>query len=324
MLALAMACSGVQAGTTIPAVFEAGHVYATPRLSDGSLLRLLVDTGGGGAWTYWLGEWSRAGQGLVAMAPCSLGEESVPQYVPPSFRGVPLPAPNGPCKGVSRYPTEPGVRGTFDGMLGANYLSTQGVWTFDYPAQRLVLEDHGWTAGAAAHRVPLGFDVLRNGLRRGFPRVTMIVAGEPIDMLLDTGATSHPTAETRVATGEPVARGEGVTSYITTSMLERWHRAHPEWRVIEHGDDLFGSANASRVIRVPEIVWAGYSMGPVWFTERPDSAFHQMMASMMDRRPDGALGANVFRHFVLTMDYPGEAAWATCHDTSFCHTMLAE
>ena len=47
-------------GTVIHTVFEAGHIYATPRLINGSTIRLMVDTGGGGAWTYWLGQWSPA------------------------------------------------------------------------------------------------------------------------------------------------------------------------------------------------------------------------------------------------------------------------
>jgi len=57
---------------------------------------------------------------------------------------------------------------------------------------------------------------------------------------------------------------------------------------------------------------AGSRIGPVWFTHRPDAAFHDMMSSMMDARVEGAIGGNVFRHFVMTVDYPGAAAYFRC------------
>jgi hypothetical protein len=36
------------------------------------------------------------------------------------------------------------------------------------------------------------------------------------------------------------------------------------------------------------------------------------MAQMMDKSTEGAVGGNVFRHFVMTIDYPGEAAYFRC------------
>jgi hypothetical protein len=75
------------AGTTIPTVFEAGHIFATPRLASGATIRLMVDTGGGGDWTYWLGQWSSASRGLIKLAPCSIGGDSVEQFQPLSYAG---------------------------------------------------------------------------------------------------------------------------------------------------------------------------------------------------------------------------------------------
>jgi hypothetical protein len=50
----------------------------------------------------------------------------------------------------------------------------------------------------------------------------------------------------------------------------------------------------------------------VWFTERPDRAFHGMMASIMDAAPEGAIGANVLGRFRMTIDYPHATAWFRC------------
>jgi hypothetical protein len=209
---------------------------------------------------------------------------------------------------------------TIDGMLGANYLASHGIWTFDYPARQLVLEDRNWLPDGTARRAPLGFQSTPIGLRRGFPRLTMSVEGKPIEMLLDTGATAQPTAETLAATKQALANHQSVTSYITKSMFNQWHRSNPDWTVIEKGDDLFGSQQTSRVIRVPAIRWAGFRMGPVWFTERANINFYGQLADQMDRRPEGALGANVFQHLKLTIDYSRGAAWITCKDRSFCRS----
>ncbi|MET0332431.1 MAG: hypothetical protein ABW154_13490 [Dyella sp.] len=312
--------AAAQAATVIPTVFEAGHIYATPTLANGKQLRMLVDTGGGGAWTYWL-KASRARQmGLKEVAACNL-DGPIDMLQLPLYQGTGLPVPAGPCHGVSRVSDEEAGSSGYDGQMGGRYLSVLGVWTFDYPGQRLIWEARSWRAPVTAQRARFGFAYVPKGLSQGFPRLTIIVDGQSLDMLLDTGATSHPTTAMRAASGEPVVNGEGVTSYITTSILERWHRQHPDWRVIDRGDDLFGVKQATRTIRVPRIQWAGYSMGPVWFTERSDQDFHAALDGLMDKPPVGALGGNVFRHFVMRIDYPRKTAWLRCADAVFCQAL---
>ena len=131
-------------------------------------------------------------------------------------------------------------------------------------------------------------------------------------MLLDTGATSYPTPTAARISGTPTVQGEGVTSYITTGTLERWHKTHPDWRVVENADNKVAARPLRRIIEVPEVEIADWSVRPVWFTEQPDNAFHEYMAQMMDKPTEGAVGANVFRHFVMTIDYPREAAYFRC------------
>src|SRR6202012_3180536 len=137
--------------------------------------------------------------------------------------------------------------------------------------------------------------------------------GIPINMLLDTGATAHPTAAGKAAAGtETEADGTGVTSYITPRMFDIWHKKHPGWRVVESGDDLLGAQFSARLIEVPKVQIAGWSIGPIWFTERPNKAFHKMMARIMDETPEGAGGGNMLSHFSMTIDYTRAKAWFTC------------
>lgn len=310
MLALVLAMAAAATAQTVPTDYVAGHFYATPRTTDRQSLRLLVDTGGGGtAGMYWLTAQAAARLGLGA-ASCT-AEASVKAASAPSFEpGKALPPPQGVCGGRSVMVND--VPYDSDGQLGAAYLGTR-VWTFDYPGRRLVAEGADWKPVAAAHATPLGFQRDAQGDPvQHFPRVVVRIDGQPIDFLLDTGATAHPTKEGRQASGIETVQGEGVTSYVTTHTFDRWHAAHPDWPVVVHGDDLFGPSHVMRLIEVPKLEIAGWVVGPVWFTERPDRAFHGMMAEIMDKPPEGAIGGNVFRHFRMTLDYPHATAWFDC------------
>jgi hypothetical protein len=200
-----------------------------------------------------------------------------------------------------------------DGQLGASYLLGR-IWTFDYPAGRLAEEPAKWVPEGHRRSVPLGLPRDKQGVPgTGFARITVWIDAKAIDMLLDTGATGHPTKLAAKA-GVPVAAdGYTAASFITSSLFERLRKSHPDWQVLQEGDDLF-KQHVSRMIRVPAVEVAGYKVGPVWFTERPDRAFHVYMSSLMDKPVDGAIGGNVLQNFVVTIDYPGAKAYFYCPD----------
>jgi hypothetical protein len=308
---------GGQAGAEVlPTVYEAGHFYATPETADGQKLRLVVDTGGGGRHgMYWITAAAAKRLHLETRA-CKIGDGSIvvadiPEYKP----GHALPPPSGPCGNAVMVQNLPSyTRSTHDeGQFSGSYLYVKGTWTFDYPDRRLILQGNAWHPDPAAHPTPLGFQRDDQGHATfGYARITIRVDGQPLDMLLDTGATAHPTPAGKKASGTPTVNGLGVTSYITASVFNRWHEAHPDWRVVSDGDGLGGPKHPMPIIEVPEVEIAGWSVGPVWFTERPDRAFHDMMSSMMDKRIEGAVGGNVFRHFVMTIDYPQATAYFRC------------
>jgi hypothetical protein len=311
LLATAASTASPARSVVLPTRYEAGHFYAVPETAGGERLKLLVDTGGGGSnGMYWITQ-AAAKRLHLATRACTAVGGSVAVAQPPAYkagRGLPPPLP-GRCGAMLMVnPSNYDV----DGQLGAGYLPGR-VWTFDYPARRLILEGAGWRPDPASHPTALGFPRSAKGeLASGFARITIRVDGQPLDMLLDTGATAHPTAAGEKASGTPTVDGYGVTSYITTSVLERWHHAHPDWRVVDKGDDLFGAGRATRLIEVPQVGIAGWSIGPVWFTERSDHAFHDFMSSMMDKQVEGAVGGNLFGHFVMTIDYPDAKAYLRC------------
>lgn len=299
----------------IPTVYESGHFYATPTLNTGKTMRMLLDTGGGAVPSYWINKFQADAMSLTTDGYCEMDGQRYALTHPKFRSGEGLPRFSGPCNGVLIISSSNETRA--DGQLVPFYFS-HGVWTYDYPGKKVILRAKSWTTTVDAHKTELGFRT-SPGLVFGWPRVVLTVDGQAFDMLLDTGATAHPTPEGLKASGMSTTAGLGVTSYITKSTMDAWRKKHPDWVVIEQGDDLFPK-RVFPIIRVPKVQIAGWELGPIWFTERPDSAFHGMMASLMDRSPDGAVGANIFEHFRMTIDYPQRTAWFEC--VSACKSIL--
>lgn len=307
------------AAVDVPASYVAGRVIAEPRTSDGHTLKMWVDTGGGGGNGMYLLT-DRAVRHLhLHTSHLAFDRQSVKVVDLPSFtHGAGIPAPAGKyAKAIVvpslQLPIDPMH---YDGMLGAGYLpgnfaTHSRIWTFDYPGQHLTLQGASWRPPADAHSVPLHFPVDNEGhFESGFARIVVHVGGNPLSALLDTGATGYPTPA--AATAEGGTATVRATSFITTSQLDRWHKAHPSWHVVENADRLKAKGKPMRAIEVPEVEIAGWRIGPVWFTERPDTNFHDFMSGMMDEQVEGAIGGNAFQHFAMTVDYGHARAWFRC------------
>jgi len=193
---------------------------------------------------------------------------------------------------------------SFDGMLGAYWFGNKR-WRFDYAEGTLYRVDSiDWQALPTAQTVELGFmtDSIGRALTH-FPRLDVIVDGDTIPTLLDTGA--------KIALSDDAAtimrqEGEVAGSFIISTHLDRWRRDHPDWRVIEGGDVHLDMD----LIEVPEVTVAGHTVGPVWFARRPDRNFTEYMSQWMDQPVEGAVGGSCFRHFEsVVVDYVARKAY---------------
>jgi hypothetical protein len=307
-----LAASAAEAGTdepaAVPTEFRHDRIFVVAHAPDGTPLSFYTDSGGGfNAITPSLmrrlglvpqGEFEDdAGQKLLLV--------DYPAFM--TRAGIPPPSQERAFKGRLAVLDVSGHEHGVAGFLGSRWFAGR-VWEIDYPHASLRVLPPDWKAtGLDERRAPLGFREGADGVRDlNFPRITIAVDGESLDMLLDTGATARLTETSSPVYGVPVGSRVGA-SYITTSIFERWVSRHPDWRVIDRADSVTG--RAFPMIRVPAITVGGQTVGPVWFVSRPDANFRDMMSAMMDKPIEGAIGGSALTYFRVVIDYPGAAAY---------------
>ena len=286
----------------LPVKYDEDRFYIQPITGDGGVtLNFFTDTGGG------LFIFADAAERLKL--PLLKGEtkDAPTMTTLPKFKvNASIPAPTG--KGTRIFVAPVAQRNwmsaDWSGMLGQQWFAGR-IWTFDYPKRQLLLRADGDSPKQKqTHRVALGFQTDSKGVHKtDFPRIQVVVDGDTIDLLFDTGATTSLTDTALTALNDKRAAIRA-TSFITTSIFEKWRKAHPQWKVVENAEKGSGQA----MIEVPSVSVAGYAVGPVWFTRRPDKNFHEYMSQWMDKRVEGALGGNALRSFRITVDYPHAVA----------------
>lgn len=270
----------------LPCDFIGGRFVLRVPVSPGRIIRLLVDTGGG----YHLDPSSATG---LARVPTGLVEhpEGVRLHLDPPIVGHDI------ATLIARQTDEPGL----DGALPAQWFADR-VWRFDFAGGVLFLHEPDDPEPLGA--VPLGFPSSGSHRTSAFPRVRVGIDAEPVDVLLDTGATAQLTDGARQQLGW--AARHGAISFATESLIGRWRAQHPDWPVIAYPSTL--GVNVNCMIRVPGVVFGVLDLGPVWFESRPDRNFVESMSQWMDRTVVGALGANAFAGRRLTLNYPRATA----------------
>jgi hypothetical protein len=311
-LVLAAAAPGYASSTSkrpvaVPAEFRHDRIFVVAKAPDGAPVSFYTDSGGG----------FNAIRSSVARRLGLAEQTEADGDTGKTIRWTHYPAFM-VRSGIPRPPWDPGLKGRLvvtdedlfevDGFLGGRWFAGR-VWAIDYPGSSLSVLPPAWEkpADLAERRVPLGFHTNARGRRdTHFPRITISVDGEPLDMLLDTGATAQLTESSGTAYG--LAAGTRVgASFITKSTFDKWVGQHPDWKVVQRADMVTGQTFP--MIEVPRITIGAQTVGPVWFTQRPDGAFRVWMSQWMDRPIEGAIGGSALKYFRVVIDYPGNAAY---------------
>jgi hypothetical protein len=293
---------------TIPTRYFGDRFYAVPVTQNNVTLVLFTDSAGGLFLNTDVVE--KLGLATETLKNTEGGRDltlvSLPSFKPTASIPLPLGSPYDSRVFVRprRQDIPPFTSEPRDGMLGQQWFAGR-VWTFDYPGKALLWRaPNDLPAHDKAHEVQLWFKSNTFGKRaNNFARIQIEVDGEPVDFVLDTGATNILSDEVLKQIGDGQA-AERATSFLVQSVYDKWHAKHPEWRVLEKIKTLTGSS----MIEVPHVKIGGFTVGPVWFTVQPDVGFQGVMGSLTDKRVSGALGGSALHYFRMTVDWPNGLA----------------
>jgi len=303
LLAAAPTPKAADSTVELPVVYEADRFFVAPVTAKGETLHLYTDSGGG----MFLLESAvkRTGLPVKRTVPGDKSGETLRLTALPVFRpGAAIPPPLAHDGLLPILSETKGADAFRDGLLGQAWFSGR-VWTWDYPGHKLLWHpDGGLPAVDPGHRVTLGFKTEGGQRVADFPRIQATIDGETLDLLFDTGAMIALSLEALAKLGDqgPALRA---TSFMAAVHFDQWRKKHPDWKVIENADQ---NLNGEPMIEVPAVTVAGYTVGPVWFTRRPDPNFHQFMSRFMDKQVEGALGGSALKFFRVTVDYPNAVA----------------
>jgi hypothetical protein len=184
----------------------------------------------------------------------------------------------------------------FDVFLGQGFFMGK-AWTIDYP-NRQIWVNTPLIAGTAGTQ-KLGFKKNSIGEKiNGHPRMYIIVDGELIEVLFDTGASITLTEEGKQALNNTHNTIGG--SFIAATIFDNWRKRHPEWKYYPKAD------MGGDLIEVPKVTIGGLEVGPALFARRPDAVWAQGMINSMDSIVRGAIGGSALKFLKVTIDYNSE------------------
>ncbi|MEO7446228.1 MAG: hypothetical protein ABIT96_05070, partial [Ferruginibacter sp.] len=176
-----------------------------------------------------------------------------------------------------------------DVFLG-QFFFIKNSWTFDYLSGKLFYNTPLNYNTPGENIQSLGFKKDRQGNKRfGHASMQVVVDGEIINVLFDTGATLLLGENSEPVFGDKKATGG---SFIAKSIFDTWHKQHPDWRVIEKAE-----ITGADLIEVPLVRVGNLSAGPVWFAKRPDEVWSKGMIGTMDKVVKGAIGGSFLQYF---------------------------
>lgn len=264
----------------IPVEMRGGRFFAVPRTRAGEVLACWLDTSGSGfvfdaAVTRFKLTTYRSTGKRFAMLPLFERGYDIPKLV--AAAGLPI------FERSESDRADPILEG-FDAQLGRTWFAGR-VWRFDFVRGSLTLLTR--TASPQSGGVPLFFAA-------GYPYVRVRIEERTLAMSVDTAAS---VAYKQANTGEAFV---SATSFIRRDAFERWHAAHPEWR-LERNVAVTGGIDQ---ITVPRLNVGTTAFADVAFTTRPDD-------DVFEGEPhiDGKLGSNAYHRSLICIDYPKERIW---------------
>ena len=170
----------------------------------------------------------------------------------------------------------------YEAFVPGSAIASHDV-VFDYPRGEFVLDSGEEPRGSEVRAV--------SRPRPGWPGVTVTIAGEEVNLLLDTGASC---------------------CMFSNRLIERLGG-----RVSARAPGAFGLANmgagpwetSMETIRVPDLVWGDLHFPSVVAVSRPEGNFEKSMSRGMPIEVEGAIAGNLLRRLRLDLRHSEQKAW---------------
>lgn len=191
----------------------------------------------------------------------------------------------------------------YDGMLGREWFAEK-VWHFDYKNASLSVNVTERKMEKSTDSLPIYFRKAKSGKNEtNIPRVELIVDGDTLSFLLDTGAMTKPSNS---ASEILKKKGDVAISFICDSVFTIWQNRHPDWMIIENGDIAY--LPGYDIIIVPLVSFGSNRVVEnVAFARRGDLNFKGLSRNIMDKHTVGAIGGNALSQLgEFTLDYQKE------------------
>jgi hypothetical protein len=285
-------------GTRLPGTLAGNVVILTPEDARHRRLRVLVDSGG-----YDLIDAATADALGLQRSPIELGGK--PRFtVPfPEWMRASVPSPETAWLIARDGVLREGFAPELDATLGPSWLLDNTI-TVDYPDGTIELARPDEAGTAVPLTVGVGRAALPSLPPSGLATIDVSVAGSPLTLLLDTGATARvlPAALTLMPDAAPVRQ----VCLVESSLLAAWHREHPDWRYVDAAFDVAGDAPAAPAILVPGLRIGDLLASPTWFVARRDASTFAAVSKQMGKTVSGDLGGDALRRWRVTFDLKNE------------------
>lgn len=191
------------------------------------------------------------------------------------------------------------VQPEIEAFLGQSFFMGHS-WTIDYLNEQITVNTAlNDSLVNDANVQKLGFKKnIRQEKIFGHPSMQVVIEGDTIDVLFDTGASIvlSEDGQKMLKTTKKTLGG----SFIAASLYNKWRKEHPEWKFYPKAD------LAGDIIEVPTVTISGHKVGPVLFAVRRDEVWSNGMIASMDKVVKGAIGGSALKHFKVTIDYNAE------------------
>jgi hypothetical protein len=288
------------ARSRLPGTVARNVIVLTPEDDAHRQLRVLVDSGG-----YDLIESDAATRLGLSRAKIELGGNKRETAAFPRWRLPSLGPPATRWLIARPGALHDGFAPAIDATFGPSWMLDHPI-AVDYPHKTI----ESVSAPHAGTPVPLTVGVGRASIPSLPPTalvtIDVTVAGEPVTLLLDTGATARvrDAVKRLMPDEEPVHQ----VCLIAMSVLEQWRRAHPSWAYAEAAFDVAGDKEgaASPAILVPELRIASQLALPTWFIARRDASTFAAVSKQMRKTVVGDVGGDALRRWRVTFDFKNE------------------